>query len=405
MREGIRQGEAVGFIDVDSIRLGASWPGELLAALAECAVFLPLYSPSYFLSEYCGKEWATFAYRMERHYEHTGVMAEGFVPIVWFQPTRVPGVAQTVHYNTVALGTAYAEWGLRQLIRLRRFEDEYQETVTALAAQIVAIAERSQLLPSLPDLPFDEMESPFQVPTLTRRDEPNRRLPSRGVLPHGSVEGVETTAGPGQTRAIGGSRHVSFVIASTGSDEARTVRSTVECYGPTARHWMPYRPAMTRPLGGFACEIAVRQQFGADLAELDTLDDRIAEANRDNTIVVLLVDPWIARIAGYNARLEAYDRRNEPTVPVLIAMNDQDDETRRCREALDEAVSRAFPNNMLRQDIIFRPAVDSAEQFVEDLQLVLQEAVNRLLRRGTVRRRPPMEAAPARPVLEGPSTS
>jgi FxsC-like protein len=347
------------------------------------------------------------------------------IPIVWFPPTHMPDAVQAIHDNAVTLGAAYAEWGLRQLIRLRRFHDDYEETVTAIADQIVELAEHSNLEPCRPDLPFGELVSPFVSGTTVALPGPSDSGNGNGngvvvggvpLLADGQVSAqtdpvlvearVDSTL-PHQAAFSGvssapGSRHVWFVIASAGSDEMRSVRSTLDCYGPTARHWMPYQPAMTRPLGSFAREIAGWQNFGSELAELDALDDRIAEANRENKIVVLLVDPWVARIAGYGAQLEAYDRRNEPTVPVLIALNDHDDETHRCCEALDEAVHLAFPNNMLRQDVIFRPAVGSAEQFAEDLQFVLQEAVNRLLRRGRVRRVPPIEATSVRPVLDGP---
>jgi hypothetical protein len=44
--EGLPRGERVGFMDTASIRVGAKWPNELVAALKECGVFLPLYYDS-----------------------------------------------------------------------------------------------------------------------------------------------------------------------------------------------------------------------------------------------------------------------------------------------------------------------------------------------------------------------
>jgi FxsC-like protein len=404
VRKGLRQNKPVGFMDIHSVRLGKRWPSELVTALSECPVFLPLYSPGFFRSEFCGKEWAAFKYRCDYYFERTGTLLENIVPIMWFQPTMVPEIAQSINYTNVALGGVYAEWGLRQLIRLKRYEDDYQEAVTALAAQVVAISERNHLVSERPSLSFEDLSSPFHH-TMAADGGAAQSIGQRSMFPIRKVSSQGTTTastgGPPQP----GSHHVYFVIASAGSEEVRSVRSVLDCYGPTARHWMPYQPVMPRPLGNFACEIAGRQHFGSELADLDDLPDRIEAAHRENRIVVLLVDPWAARISGYSAKLADYDRRNEPTVPVLIALNEEDTETRRCREMLEDTVDHVFPQNMVRQDSIFRPAVGSAEQFAQDLQFVLQEAVNRLLRHGVVRRRPPLKVTSVRPVLEGPSAS
>ena len=53
---------SVGFMDRLN-RSGAQWPRGLAGALATCRVFVPLYSPRYFESKNCGKEWFAFARR------------------------------------------------------------------------------------------------------------------------------------------------------------------------------------------------------------------------------------------------------------------------------------------------------------------------------------------------------
>src|SRR5689334_11053809 len=63
---GIATGMQVpGFMD-RQIPVGTAWPDHLADALANCRVFVPLFSPSYFVSDYCGKEWAAFVKRVER---------------------------------------------------------------------------------------------------------------------------------------------------------------------------------------------------------------------------------------------------------------------------------------------------------------------------------------------------
>jgi FxsC-like protein len=193
------------------------------------------------------------------------------------------------------------------------------------------------------------------------------------------------------------------VIASAGRDEMVGVRNSLQYYGPTVHHWAPYRPELDEPLGTYASAIAGRQRFGAELAGLDGLPDRMDRAKGRNEIVVLLVDPWIARIASYGASLIAYDQLNKPSSPVLVVVSDRDEETVRHRDELAESLAATLPNNWIREDSIFREEVKDAEQFARDLQATLDEALNRLLKRGTVFRRPPMEASVPRPVLEGPT--
>lgn len=47
---------ATGFIDAE-IPAGADWQATMMRALAEAQVLVPLYSPRYFKSEWCGREW------------------------------------------------------------------------------------------------------------------------------------------------------------------------------------------------------------------------------------------------------------------------------------------------------------------------------------------------------------
>src|SRR5947199_6132544 len=49
--------EEIGFFDTENIQLGQEWPAELAAALQTARVFVPVYTPSYFVSDFCGREW------------------------------------------------------------------------------------------------------------------------------------------------------------------------------------------------------------------------------------------------------------------------------------------------------------------------------------------------------------
>ncbi|MGQ0778565.1 MAG: TIR domain-containing protein [Pseudonocardiales bacterium] len=78
----------VGYLDV-KVPTGSRWPDRLSEALGMCRVFLALYSPRYFESEYCGKEWWIFSERV-REYE-TLTLRTPPVPVVSSSGVDLPG--------------------------------------------------------------------------------------------------------------------------------------------------------------------------------------------------------------------------------------------------------------------------------------------------------------------------
>lgn len=405
VRGGLSSGTEVGFVDVENVPLGANWLEELVAALSTCAVFLPLYSPGYFASEPCGKEWAAFTNRMTRHRRDTGSVAKNLIPILWYKPIAIPEVAQPIQYNWMALGPVYAEYGLRQLVRLQRFTDDYMELVTKLANEIVTMADSHSLVEGDPATSFDGLVSPFRMARAPIASHP--ALPAAagtGTLdadPAVIVEGDDPVATANSTRRAG---HVHFVVAATSREKMGRVRSGLQYYGASPTEWAPYRPDLPDALGAYAGVIAGKRHLGWELGDLGDLPQRMDASRVKNQIVVLLVDPWIARVAGYGESLLEFDRRNEPTSPVLIPFSDADEETVHHREALRDDVERIFPNNEMRQDSIYRPDVQNAQDFATQLHQALEKALNRLLRRGHVYRTPPVVASMSRPVLEGPDS-
>ncbi|MDQ1288589.1 MAG: hypothetical protein QG622_2154 [Actinomycetota bacterium] len=401
--KGLRQGERVGFMDSAVTRFGAEVPRELTQALLESAAFLPLFAPGYFLSRSCGRERATFEYRL-KHYHGSPDNAGDIIPVLWMNFPRPPGSAEYPSYPPGMFGNAYAEHGLRQLIRLRRYEDDYRETVSAFATEIVKVADRRTAASQVIDMDPSALTSAFHQAE-GRAEE--RFTVGSGTSDRNGLNRPLAGTTPDEHARAGvpnGPRHVHFVIASADRDEIHTVRSSLTCYGPTAQHWAPYRPSLPEPLGPYACAIAAGQQFKAELAGLDDLPERLDRASRRNQIVVILVDPWTARVACYGEALLDYDRRNEPTVPVLVAVSDQDPETFRNRDSLARTVEETFPKNSTRSDPLFHPDVRNPEQFAATLDEALQIALNRLMRQGTVFRVPPRAATLPRVVLESPDS-
>src|ERR1700749_1115042 len=59
------QAGEVGFFDDKGISHGSAWQPTLNQALATCRVLICVYSPAYFISEYCGKEFQIFRTRLD----------------------------------------------------------------------------------------------------------------------------------------------------------------------------------------------------------------------------------------------------------------------------------------------------------------------------------------------------
>jgi hypothetical protein len=57
--------ESVAFFDRDDIGAGEEWPDTLSAALQHSRIFVPIYTRSYFASDYCGREWEVFRQRQD----------------------------------------------------------------------------------------------------------------------------------------------------------------------------------------------------------------------------------------------------------------------------------------------------------------------------------------------------
>jgi hypothetical protein len=151
-----------GFIDQE-IPLGANWRSSLMQALGSAQVFVPLYSPGYFAGSWAGREWACY----ERRLIDARILdpLARFTPVLW-SPLK-PGETPKMLAKALAIGAgdrAYAENGLRAMLRLAPYRDAYLLIVERLASTIVDLAERDTIPPSpAPDI--DAVNSPFGTPS------------------------------------------------------------------------------------------------------------------------------------------------------------------------------------------------------------------------------------------------
>lgn len=173
-RSGQPDINSISFFDMTSIQPEQIWSTELRAALSRCRTFVALCSPSYFASEYCGREWGAFVERIDQDRATEIQSGSPLLPVIWTPLRQAPEALADLQYDHSSLGEEYAKFGLRYLMRLKRYHDEYQEFLMTLAERIVLIAEDESLL------------SPIELPGLyaTRNAFNSSPSPPSGPFTH-----------------------------------------------------------------------------------------------------------------------------------------------------------------------------------------------------------------------------
>ncbi|MGW4203981.1 TIR-like protein FxsC [Streptomyces sp. NPDC004726] len=298
-------GAPAGFMDRE-IRSGEGWSERLGEVLANCRVFVPLFSPRYFASEMCGKEWYAFAQRAIYHQAKSNRPAEAMVPALWvpMPPDQLPGPAQSLQYIHRALGDRYATDGLYGLIKLRVFAEEYEAAVYELAKRIASVADTTRIAPGRPD--------------------DYRNAPSA----FGSVN-----ATPGDLRLA--------VVAPTlrnlpdGRDP--------QFYGATPEDWNPYRPDSSRPLVRLAADLASTLNYRVDITTFEEELAHLERRTRPQGPLVLLVDRWALRVPSLRADLARLDSAHRPGICMVVAGNGDDPESRATESVLSDELARTAP--------------------------------------------------------------
>jgi hypothetical protein len=100
--------EGAGFMDQENL-VGTEWLPDLTNSLANCKVFVPLYSRRYFESDNCGKEWFAFACREFNQRARGRQVASAIVPrpVARLNSDRIPEVARSLQYAHDELGQRY----------------------------------------------------------------------------------------------------------------------------------------------------------------------------------------------------------------------------------------------------------------------------------------------------------
>ncbi|MBT1090610.1 TIR-like protein FxsC [Streptomyces sp. Tu102] len=340
---------APGFMD-RAMQAGQIWSDELAESLGGCRVFVPLYSPRYFISPWCGKEWGAFTERRARHREQDERgTPSAIVPALWspVPDRRLPDCVREVQYTHPELGDRYRTFGLYGLAKLRSFRSDYQKAVLRLAMRIVDVGESVVL--------------------------------ERGA--RGGLSTAHDAFGAPPAGAPPSGRRLRISIAAGCLDELPEGRSP-HYYGPTPLDWNPYRPASDRPLAEVAAGIAARLDFRPDVAEFDHTS---APADAPE---VLLLDRWVLRDPQQRARLREFDGNDRPPTGLVVPWNDDDPDGDDTEHELAAQVDATLPRRVRQAREASRPAVRGVpdeRSFQEVLPRVVHWAEGQFLRRARPR--------------------
>ncbi|MFH8927640.1 FxsC protein [Streptomyces pristinaespiralis] len=356
-------GAPAGFMDRE-IRSGEGWSERLGEVLATCRTFVPLYSPRYFASEMCGREWYAFAQRAVYHHARSGRPVEPIVPALWVPTPQeiLPGPAERLQIDHRVFGERYATDGLYGLIKLRLFAEEYERAVYELAKRIVIVADTVQLPPgSAVDY---------------------RSVPSAFGGPGGM---------PGNLR---------LAVAAPTATELPEGRSPFY-YGATRGAWNPFRPVSQRAVADLVASIVFVSNRQVDTVPFDEVLAGPEEDAPSQGPLIVLVDPWAVRVPQLRAQLMALNRLHRPDVKVVIPWNPTDPQSADAGHDLSEELARTIPRLLHRNESPLSTMSRSSVLSIKALGRVVPAVVRDVYSAYHRHAQSPLDAA--RPALRDPT--
>ena len=171
-KAGVAPDVAVGFIEPDEPRAGDVWNGAVADALLKCRTMICLYSPAYFKSDYCGKEWQIFRMRQRLYAERERAAGRqdaawppSLKPVPWIplsSPEMIPEAVADTPYIVGDPNSPHNRIGVKDMIRRWvQYQDDYQDYIDNLARDVLTTSIKFKLPPlgTLP--PLEEIPSAF----------------------------------------------------------------------------------------------------------------------------------------------------------------------------------------------------------------------------------------------------
>lgn len=380
----------VGFFDGEAIEPGEKWSQELASGLQTSRCFISLFTPTYFQKKFCGKEWAVFESRQE---SYKATLAAGapapalLLPVLWEKKKDVepmiPPTLSAYQFTHDDFGEKYALYGLRQMMRLSKLQDDYLEFIEKFADKVIDAA-RAHPLPPLPNLqPLLDILPAFPAPP----------TPPPLVT---NVSPTKASANPRYVKFV-------FVVGPQAELQAAKLRSKFDHYGASPGEWHPYLPDTTDDVEVLVNNIAADEKFvpQGSIPVDDKLIEQIESADEGNQIVVFVVDTWTLRLPNYYQHMQkADDKLSFTNCIVVVPWNEKDSETLQNSGLLQNAVKAAFINRTLNNSPNLLSRISTVDDLRRDLSVVMQQTKMKLIERADI-----LQQASSKVIVAKPSIS
>jgi hypothetical protein len=323
-----------GFVDETKIRAGDDWPEKLAEALSTAQTMVCLYSPSYFMSEHCGKEMQLFLER-RRNYIRTkfGKAPANIIPLIWHSASdNIPKTLPQIHYQAPDLDAQkYGAWDLGDMGRTRDLESFADEI-----ALRVRDAARNTPLPHLSHRPrMGAVQNAFHPPPLP--------------LPEFDLD--EAAEGPNA---------VTFVYAAS-----------------TRWNDWPWAPPDEHAVLHLAAAVAKGKEMESNQLRFDlnkgSLINRLISLRAKNNVVILLVEASSLYQDGLAEYVRDYDRPEHSSFAMIVIGNNN------LGPQLDARLSTVLPNFARRAPPHFY-VVDDRDRFSDVVGRTIDELRSGVLR-------------------------
>jgi FxsC-like protein len=285
-------------------------------------------------------------------------------------------VAEAIKYTDDDLGKLYAKEGLRYVMKQKRYEDKYWFILNRFARKIIKAAEDYPLTETPGQPVFASVPDAFREPAISR--------------PHGAG------SAPG-----GGPRYAQFIYVVGRRADLRAGRTLLEPYGDDDElEWRPYLPPSDEPAPLLTQPAAQTERLFCDhrCCNDQTLMNELEQYERENRLVVLIVDPWtLKEVVRYRTVMEQVDTKRFLNCVLLLSWN-EDDETQQQAGELEKTVQLTFPRLRLSANI-FRYPIKSPDQFREALLDALHQSRRNVLEFLKVKRPVTGDGPSAPPVI------
>ena len=364
----------IAFRDQSNIEIGVPWSTELTAALAESRMLVCIYTPAYFRSEFCGKEVQVIKSRIDLL---GSVDIPFIIPVLWENPSiiQVPKGMDKYQYSTIEdTGELYSEKGLNYLIKINKYKDDYMMVLDHLATKIAKVAETKSLPKYVDAIDIEKTPNYFSVSNKTENAAKISNL---------------------------GPRLAQFIFIAGKKQELFSLKQHVENYDVNGWSWKPFDEE--NEVGIIAQNVATSKrmhfssiEFGPDLI------NKIKEAELNNSLVIIIVDPWTVKISSYKEFLSNYDNTNYINSGLLVPWNFSDDETTQEKNQLQENLHQALSHCIAGNRSQVRDEILSLEELAGCISSAIDEAHLRIMKFAQVFRKLEGDKEPPLPFIAGP---